>query len=235
MKTFEQAVIPQKSGALKLPDATFSYFDPDAKRYITVPVSLPVINVTGSSTPAPVIADATNPADAVSAPTPANPAPAGFAPNRLSLGWLVPDLTPAYQRTWFWIVQGALVLAILVVLVLSAFGPRREPAGGARTMRHASLRREEEAMTQAAQTGDAVAFFTAARHAVQLRLADRWQVPAETLTLPEITRRDPALGETLAPFFAEADDVIYSGQAPAGLDLNEWNRRTREMLQPART
>ncbi len=234
MKTFEQAVIPQKGGALKLPDATFSYFDPDAKRYITVPVSLPVINVIGSTTPAPVIADATSPATASAAPTPP-PAAAGFAPNRLSLGWLVPDLTPAYRRTWFWVVQGTLALAILAGLVLGALGPRRDPAVGERALRHASRQREEETMKRAVQTGDAVAFFSAARNAVQLQLAERWHVPAESLTLSEITRRDPPLGETLAPFFAEADDVIYSGRAPAGLDLTEWNRRTREMLQPART
>jgi uncharacterized protein (DUF58 family) len=235
MKIFEQAVIPQKGGTLKLPDATFSYFDPDAKRYVTVPVSLPVINVTGSAAPPPAVADAGSAGASVPGAVPAAPAPAGFAPNRLSFGSLTPDLTPAYRREWFWAVQGALGLAIIAGLVLSAVGPRRDPARGERALRHASLRREEEAMTQAAQAGDAVTFFTAARHAVQLRLAERWHVPAESLTLAAISSRDPALGETLAPLFAQADDVIYSGRAPAGLDLHEWNRRTREMLQPART
>ncbi len=236
MKTFEQAVIPQKGGALKLPDATFSYFDPEAKRYITVPVSLPVINVTGSAAPAPAIAGASSSSDpSVASAAPAAPAPASFAPNQLSLGWLVPDLTPAYKRTWFWVVQGALGLVIVIGLVLSAIGPRRDPARDQSALRHASLRREHEAMTQAAQAGDAVAFFTAARHAVQLQLAERWHVPSESLNLAAITSRDPALGEVVAPLFAQADDVIYSGRAPAGLDLNEWDRRTREMLQPIRT
>jgi len=240
MKTFEQAVIPQQGGTLKLPDASFSYFDPDIKQYVTVPVSLPVINVTGSATPPPAVASTpdSGAADATaSAPgaAPASPAPAGFAPNRLNFGWLTPDLAPGYQRTWFWIVQGALLLVIVIGLVLSALGPRRDPARGESALRHASLRREEDAMGRAAQAGDAVQFFTAARHAAQLRLAERWRVPVASLTLAEIARRDPALGEALAPLFTEADDVIYSGSARDGLDLHEWDRRAREMLQPTRT
>ena len=90
-------------------------------------------------------------------------------------------------------------------------------------------------MRQAAQDGDAVAFFSAARRAVQLHLATRWQISPESLTLAEITRRDLALGETVAPLFLEADDVIYSGAiARPDLNLPEWDRRVREMLQPAR-
>jgi hypothetical protein len=240
MKTFEQAIIPQKGGQLKIPDASFSYFDPDIKQYVTVPVTMPVINVTGSAAPPPVVASAPDAgaADATASQpgaAPANPVPAGFAPNRLNFGALTADLAPAYQRTWFWAVQGALLLAILAGLVLSAFGPRRDPTRGESALRHASLRREEDAMSRAAQAGDAVQFFTAARHAAQLRLAERWRVAAPSLTLAEITRRDPALGETLAPLFTEADDVIYSGSARDGIDLREWDRRAREMLQPARS
>jgi hypothetical protein len=89
-------------------------------------------------------------------------------------------------------------------------------------------------MDQAARDGDAVQFFTSARRATQLRLAERWNIPAEAVTLPEIERRDPALAESVKPLFVEADDVIYSGAARAGLDLQEWSRRVREMIQPAR-
>ena len=88
-------------------------------------------------------------------------------------------------------------------------------------------------MDQAAREGDAVKFFTAARRATQLRLAARWHAAPESMTLAEIERRDPALAENVAPLFHEADDVIYSGAARSGLDLNEWNRRAREMVQPA--
>ena len=37
VKNFEQAIIPQKNGTLPLPTASFSYFDPTTKKYVTVP------------------------------------------------------------------------------------------------------------------------------------------------------------------------------------------------------
>jgi hypothetical protein len=35
----------------------------------------------------------------------------------------------------------------------------------------------------------------------------------------------------VAPFFQQADEVIYSGKASSDLDLVEWDRRARELLQ----
>jgi hypothetical protein len=87
-------------------------------------------------------------------------------------------------------------------------------------------------MTEAARAGDAVAFFTAARHSIQLQLAAQWNVNPESLTLGEIRDRDPHLAETLQPLFTQADEVIYSGRTDSHLDLAEWERAVRELLQP---
>jgi len=87
-------------------------------------------------------------------------------------------------------------------------------------------------MVEAVRQDNAPAFFTAARHAVQLQLATHWNVRPEALTLGEIRNRDPHLAETLEPLFAQADEVIYSGRAGANLDLAQWERHVRELLQP---
>jgi hypothetical protein len=234
MKIFEQAVIPRKNGVLPLPSASFSYFDPDAKQYVTIPVQLPSVSVTGEM-PATASAEASFAGSDVSNPaaTPGTPAPAGFAPNRLAFGSLTADLAPAYRHASFWIVQAILAVLIIAGSVLLLLRPQNDPSRGERASRLTSLGREEDAMDQAVREGDAVKFFTAARRATQLRLADHWHVAPESLTLAEIGRRDPALAETVAPLFVEADDVIYSGAARSGIDLNEWNRRAREMVQPA--
>ena len=65
-------MIPQKNGALALPQASFSYFDPNAKQYVTVPVTLPAVTVTGSALAAVPAA----PPDAAAAPIDAAPASA---------------------------------------------------------------------------------------------------------------------------------------------------------------
>ena len=88
-------------------------------------------------------------------------------------------------------------------------------------------------MAEAVRHGDAPGFFTAARHAIQLQLGTQWNLRPEALTLAEIRGRDPHLAETLAPLFAQADEVIYSGQASPHLDLTQWERHVRtELLQP---
>jgi hypothetical protein len=233
-KTFEQAVIPIRNGTLALPAADFSYFDPDKKQYVTLPVSLPPIVVTG--TPAvPVAPIATVPAESApgaNPPVPAVPSDV-FAPNRLAFGSLTTDLAPAYRHAWFWITQGGLALVIFAGVVLALVRPRQDPTRGLRAERQAARTREEAAMEQAARNGDAVQFFTSARRATQLRLAECWDLPPEAVTLPEIARRDPALAEAVTPLFTEADDVVYSGAARSGIDLQDWNSRVREMLQPA--
>ncbi len=88
-------------------------------------------------------------------------------------------------------------------------------------------------MNEAVGCGDARAFFVAARHAVQLQLGAQWRMTPEALTLVEIGRRDPPLAERLKPLFTQADEVIYSGQAGADLNLAQWELHVRrELLQP---
>jgi hypothetical protein len=162
------------------------------------------------------------------------PTTAEFLPNRASLGALRTSLTPAYRQPWFWILQGGFVALPLLGLVL--FFVRRRAAAGRESAdsvsRRLTLRQEQDAMAAAAQTGDALAFFTAARHAIQLQLGTQWGVRPEAITLGEVRRRDPQLAESLAPLFAQADEVIYSGHASENLDLAHWDRVTRELLQP---
>jgi hypothetical protein len=230
-KTFEQAAIPQKNGNVPLPAASFSYFDPDAKQYVTVPIALPDITVTGSAAP---LASA-SPGGGTDSTAVSTEPEAEFLPNRLQIGSLQMSLAPVYRRPWFWAVQGGLIslplLGALFLFLRSRFTP--DNAGAQRARRQRSLRQEEDAMAESVRRGDAVAFFVAARHAVQLQLGAQWNLKPETLTLAEICGRDPQLAGTLEPLFAQADEVIYSGQASPGLDLAHWEHRVRtELLQP---
>jgi hypothetical protein len=233
-KAFRQAIIPKQNGNLPLPAATFSYFDPTAKKYVTIPISLPVIAVTGAPLPVASSSEAQNPAAASFA----SPANADFAPNRLELGSLRTSLIPVYRQPWFWFSQGALLFFTLVAAVGFYFGSRRRPdnARAEYALRRRSLHELEEAMSAAVRDEDAPAFFLAARRAVQLRWGAEWSLPPGAVTLAEITARDPRRAEMAAPLFQQGDEVMYSGQAPDSLDLAEWDRRVREEFlqsQPA--
>ncbi len=137
-KTFHQAIIPKRGGA-PLPAASFSYFDPTSKKYVTIPISLPAVTVTGTAapeTPAAVPAESTATAAAASVSP-------DLTPNRLELGSLRADLTPFYRRAWFWISQGGLLLLVLGAAIGFYLRSRRRPdltapkrcCGGARSRR----------------------------------------------------------------------------------------------------
>jgi len=233
VKTFEQAVIPQKNGNLPLPAASFSYFDSTTKHYVTVPVNLPSITVTGTApTPAPTASD--NAADAATT-APAGPKAVDLMPNRVEMGTPQPSLVPVYRQPWFWILQGSLILFLLMGTLFVYLRSRNRPDNFhiERAQNLNSMHQEEDAMSEAVRRNDPEAFFLAARHAVQLKLGTQWRLKPEAITLAEIRTRNASLAETLEPLFNQADEVIYSGMASPGLDLAQWERRVRqEFLQP---
>ncbi len=232
VKTFEQSIIPQTNGNLQLPAASFSYFNPDLKQYVTVPIALPAITVTGTPLPIASATDASgNDTTSMSVINPA----IDFLPNRLEAGAPRMNFMPVHRQPWFWVVQGGFVVLPFLGALLLFLHFRAIPDTGLaeRQQRESSLHHEEDAMAEAVRQGNALAFFTAARHAVQLQLCAQWNLKPEAITLGEIQKRAPQLAETLQPLFAQADEVIYSGKASSGLDLAQWEQRVRtELLQP---
>jgi hypothetical protein len=80
----------------------------------------------------------------------------------------------------------------------------------------------DAAMDAALAANCAPAFFRAARHAVQERLAQRWKLPVSQVTVTEINRRLNSNGDDLRALFAFADGVVYSGQRVLPEDLKRW-------------
>jgi hypothetical protein len=235
VKNFRQAVIPLKNGTLPLPAATFSYFDPTAKKYVTLAIPLPDITVTG--TPLAATSASASAGDNGNATPAANPV-SGLAPNRLEFGRLYADLQPVYRQPWYWISQAVLLILVLILGPVLFFLARRQPdlARREQELRRRSLQQLEQDMTAAVARGDAVEFFLAARRAVQTRWGLAWGLRPETITLAEMEQRDPPLAEAASPLFQQADLVMYSGQNLGGLDLADWERHVREDLlqaQPA--
>ena len=83
-----------------------------------------------------------------------------------------------------------------------------------------------ESMAAAMNRGDAPAFFTAARHALQEKLADLWQVPAETVDAKLVAARISGEdGAQLQAIFAMADKATYGAETLGAQVLKEWQRR----------
>ncbi len=224
MKTFEQPVIASKPGVQELPSLTFSYFDPDRRRYETArsaPLSVSISPSLADSRTAPP-------------PLPATASPdknytAGLRPDRVETTTM-PSLIPLYLQPKFFPVPSIVVLAFAA----GWLGARRrrglgerEPVSGRITSKAA--KRLLTLMQGAARAGDAVLFFDSARTALQTALAARWQLAPDAITATEVEGRVGAENE-ISQLFSLADEAKYSGRKPSATDFARWLEIVRRHL-----
>lgn len=245
-KSFEQALVPRRADSRELPRQTFSYFDPEKRRYVTLSTEPLAI----------AIAPATRPAASASAPAggtaagrraPGADAADGFelAPNRLEAGPLTRDLTPVALRPWFLAAQLAPVAVLAGGLLWLRRRERRaaDPRWQRTRQAERAIRAQREEMGRALRSADAAAFFAAARRAVQESVAARDGSSAPALTIGEIESRlsgapagdggQPALddlGDDIRELFAAADAVAYGGGALPEAGFADWKRRVEDLL-----
>jgi hypothetical protein len=235
-KTFTQPVVPRQAGQLTLPSLSFSYFDPEAGRYVTQetqPISVTVAPSAGSSpTGATLQAANTAPGGAE------NVAGDTLAPDVAVTGPYAATLAPLVWQRWF---IGATLAPVLLMLAAATMIRRHHRRAGDPTLtlhaaRLAAVKINLESMAAAMHRGDTPAFFTAARHALQERLADLWQVPAESVDQRMVAERLPQQeGAQLRAIFTMAEKATYAGESPGAQALQEWQRRVLEQMDRLET
>jgi hypothetical protein len=230
-KTFSQPVVPLQAGQLTLPALAFSYFDPEVGRYETRethPISVTVAPGSGSAQVASSLRAGGAPAGAAD-----SAAGDALAPDVLVTGGYSATLEPLVWRPWF--IGSAVAPVVLMLCAVTLIRWQQRRAGDPSLMLHAArlaaVRINLEAMAAALNRGDAAAFFSAARHALQEKLADRWQVPAESVGPQQLAERFPAeQAAELQAIFAMADQATYGGENPGAPALQQWQRRVLEQM-----
>jgi BatD DUF11 like domain len=224
MKTFEQPVIAAKAGVQELPALTFSYFDPNTRRYETARSAPLTVSIS------PALADSRT------APEP--PSTASSSENKYAAGLradhaettAASSLLPLYLQAKF------LAVPSIVVLVLAAgwVGARRRRGVGEREsasdrIASRAAKRALAQMQGAARAGDAALFFESARTALQAVLAARWQLAPEEITTAEVEGRVGPKND-IRQLFALADEAKYSGRKLNATDFARWLRIVRSQL-----
>jgi hypothetical protein len=218
-KTFEQPVIASAAGPQVLPALSFTYFDPDARRYETVRTSpLSVVISASAADAAPTASSATSGTST------------GLRPDRSTPGVFANSLVPLYLRPSFLAIE-----SLLTAVLAGAWFRQRAagPAGRGALLRERGLPRSMRLaltrMEEAARTGDGVLFFALARRALQETLAVRWQVSADQITSAEVDVRLDRDGDGLEirRLFARADEVAYAGEAIRSEELTRWTEFVR--------
>jgi len=228
-KVFEQAVIPTQSGREIVPPLSFSFFNPDTRRYetkLTAPLGVQIAPSSGGSSAATAVSAAGATSD--------NETPRdGLRPDLVETGNTVATLCPLYFQPLFLGTQGALVLGFAGGLVIlrrreqrahDVDGARQRESTGAIT---ACL----DEMDTASANGDISGFFQSARSALQQYLGTRWHVAPASITMAEIDMRLNGNGTNVRRIFALADQAAYSGQTLTTADLPQWREIVHEQLK----
>jgi hypothetical protein len=227
-KSFEQSIVPTKAGAQEIPALSFSYFDPDTRRYVTkttAPIAVEIAQGTATTPAAPP----------TSAPVAHAPKANGdgLAPDQVVTGRSVASLRPLVLTPWFIAVNAVMIAALLFGAVLRWLRQRRanDPRRLEREAVEKSVGESLASMDAALKAQDAPRFFTAARKALQERLAAKWELPASRVTMPEIRARLNGDGEQIRSVFQAADEIAYSGRQFSAPDLQQWRGIVKEQLQ----
>ena len=222
MKTFEQPVIGSKPGVQELPGLTFSYFDPNKRRYETArsaPLSVSISPSLADSRAAPPAPSATA--------SPESKYTAGLRPDQLETATMS-SLIPLYLQPKFLALPSILALAFAAGWLSAR---RRRGAGGRESDRIVSpaAKRVLAQMQAAARAGEAARFFDLGRTALQSVLAARWQLKPEEITSTEVEGR-VGVENDIRQLFALADEAKYSGHQINATDFARWLRFVRRHL-----
>ena len=224
-KTFSQPVVPLQAGQLELPGLSFSYFDPEAERYVTRETPALKVRVTpGAASIQPAAALQAGP---LTSTTPTEDGDA-LAPDVIVTGGHTATLESPVLQPWF--IGSAVAPLVLMLCAVTLIRRQQLRSGDQALMLHAArlaaVRINLESMAAAMHRGDSPAFFTAARHALQEKLADMRQLPAEAVDPQWLAEHLPAEDSTeIQAILAMAEKAIYAGESPGAERLREWQHR----------
>jgi hypothetical protein len=220
-KIFEQPLIASQTGDQTIPSLSFSYFDPETRRYEraeTAPIKLTVDT-----------SRADNSLKAPAAPAKpdarlANGTGPDLRPDHAPTGRSA-SLIPLYLRPGFLAVPAALALAFAAALIALGRAPRRFASKATeRALAH---------LSELARAGDAAAFYVAARQFLLQNLAQAWHLPVEEITPAELHARLDQDAEEASRLFALADEAKYAGRTAVSSDLSQWLALVRRHVQEA--
>lgn len=195
-KTFEIPVVPEVRHRV-MPQFEFSYFDPEAEKYVALTSKVEPLEVQGE----PLVAPAP-----VATPTPeATPAPrSDIAGIRYEEG-ARRTFAPVHTRAGFWIANG--VAALVALGLVASRWLRSDPAKA----RAAGLRREREDLMRTLRGGCAE-FYEKAARLVQVETALRAGVEAASVDAA-VAKRVLKMEEGIDAIFDARAERLYAGGA----------------------
>jgi len=229
-KTFEQAIVPTSPDLTAIPPVRFSYFDPDAKEYISLisdPINIQLEKPSGVSSP--INKPGKNELHPASQDAPQRPN--NLAPLHTDPGQLGNAIKPLYQKSWFLLLLTAALVCLTASLLL--YLRRKKLAADPTILLHKQVNRQlnnyYQEMENAIRSQDQSSFCSHCRAAIQERLGEIWRLEARAITLADLQQRLPA-DAPLLDIFTRLEHTGYSGNSLDQTTLETMLQTTRKEL-----
>jgi len=229
-KVFEQAVVPQGAGEVLIPATAFSYFDPEARKFVTQKTEPIALKVAAGGISAASVSASPIPTAPSATVAQSKARTDELQPNAVEHGKFVGSLQPIVFRPWYPFAV-ATPLGLLGVGLWYANRRARRTAEANDAANGVALRESLDRMDRASQSGAVTTFFVCARHALQERLAQIWQLPPHAVTVAEINARLQDAGVGIRAIFQAADQAAYAGHGSAQIDLSHWRQVVHDQLK----
>jgi hypothetical protein len=237
-KTFEQPLIATQEGTQTLPALTFSWFDPNSRRYVAASTSPLNVTVTAGA-PASQVNSQASLASASGNQPRRSPAAQrddlGLRPDQVDTGGSTDSLMPHYYQPAYIAVPS---------LLLAAFSGgwlwlrRREHLALAESARTNEFPQSDTllaSMQEARAAGDTIRFLRAARLALTGALASQWKVDPANVTPADVDARLGAHSVT-SRVFKLTDEAAYAGARLSPTDFHWWTQLVlREIRKEAKS
>jgi hypothetical protein len=215
-KTFEQPLIAAQSGDQTIPALSFSYFDPETKRYERAQTAPIKVTIDAARADGSLEAAATTPGARLANRAAELPRP-DHAPTPAA-----ETLVPLYLQPRYLAIPAALALLFAAGLFARGRAPRSAVPK--------ATQRAVNALSDLVHSGDAAAFYVAARELLLESFSRLWHLPVEEITAAELDAHLGPDAADISRLFALADEAKYSGRGATNADLAPWLQLVRRHL-----
>ena len=237
VKRFDYVFVPEKSGALKLPEVSFAFFDPKAEKYVELTSPALSVQVAPSNRPS-VAPQPQAPATDISAPA-LNLAQTLTPEKHL----LTLDYRPSAGRTiksnrlfssWFYGLNTAALLTLIASAIWISKRKRLQQDADAALIHQA--KHDLKAALKTSQSSDAEIFYRSAQEAIRLASTKRIKRNLRSADLSELEEHFKQIGlpeeviQNTRTLFQDADNHRFSGII-SSTDLTSARTRLNTILK----
>ena len=245
-KSFEQAIVVKEQDVKEIPSLSFSYFDPENKKYVTLtsePIPLDILPLRGEqqqvTSPGTAVAPASG-EDTVQASGQQSEATqekvttrfVHLSPVALETGKFSEKIEPLFVKTWFLFLVAGLFLLIVVLLFFHLRRRKNEKHPGLllEKSRVHQLQHDLLEVAQARDAGDSTLFLANCRKAIQHHIGASRLSSASAMTLADLVATVEE-DSPLIRIYSMAEEAVYGGASLTAMEMLTYYDEIKKELE----